>query len=484
MPKTQNERHYHMLFEHAPISLWEQDFSAIKKLFESLRRQGVQDLNRHLDEHPELIEEAMSLIKVVNVNLQTLAMFGVKTKDEMLANLGHFFRDEMRVHFRDELLSLWAGRLAWRGEGVNYTLTGEPLDILLSWRILPGTEETWNQILVTIEDISARKQAERELASSENRLRGLFENSPISLWEEDYSQIKNHFDTLRAAGVKNLKEYLQTHPEDVARCMSMIRVLDVNQKTLTMFGARSKAELLQNLDKVFRDEMRAHFQKELTDLWSGNLSYETEGVNYTLGGEPLHVHLHLSVFPGYEQTLGRVLVALEDVTARRKAEEYLRYLGSHDVMTGLYNRAYYEEEMKRLGGGRQYPVSIIIADLDGLKEVNDNFGHRAGDNLIRRAAEALKAGFRQEDMIARIGGDEFAVIMPNTDASTAREVAARIETLVGLNNKFYGEPNLSISLGASTGNKGSDLEAIMRAADDNMYREKRAHHQTGNKRRE
>ncbi|MBI5934156.1 MAG: sensor domain-containing diguanylate cyclase [Chloroflexi bacterium] len=477
MAKTKSERYYQMLFDHAPISLWEQDFSSIKNLFESLRRQGVQDLNRHLDEHPELIEEAMLLIKVVNVNLQTLAMFGVKTKDEMLANLGHFFRDEMRVHFRDELLSLWAGRLAWRGEGVNYTLTGEPLDILLSWRILPGSEETWKQVLVTIEDITTRKQAERELALSENRLRGLFENSPISLWEEDYSQIKNFFDNLRAVGVKDLMDYLQTHPEDVARCMSMIRVLDVNQKTLTMFGERSKAELLQNLDKVFRDEMRAHFQNELADLWSGKLSYETDGVNYTLGGEPLHVHLYLSVFPGYKQTLGRVLVALEDVTARRKAEEYLRYLGSHDVMTGLYNRAYYEEEMKRLSGGRRHPVSIIIADLDGLKEVNDKFGHKAGDNLIRRAAETLKAGFRQEDVLARIGGDEFAVIMPNTDAATAREAAARIESLTALNNKFYGEPTLSISLGASTGNKGSDLEAIMRAADDNMYKEKRIRHQ-------
>jgi diguanylate cyclase (GGDEF)-like protein len=480
MPKAKGERHFHMLFEHAPISLWEQDFSAIKKLFESLRRQGVRDLSRHLEEHPELVAESIALIKVVDVNLQTLAMYGVQTKDEMLANLDKFFRDEMRVHFRDELLTLWAGRLAWRGEGVNYTLTGEPLDILLSWRILPGSEEMWQQVLVTIEDITARKQAERELAASENRLRGMFENSPISLWEEDYSQIKNYFDQLRTDGVTDCREYLLAHPEAVDACMGMIRVLDVNRKTLEMFGAKSKDDLLQNLDKVFHDEMRAHFHKELTDLWNGKLSYETEGVNYTLSGEPLHVHLYLSVFPGYEQTLGRVLVALEDVTARRKAEEYLRYLGTHDVMTGLYNRAYYEEEMKRLSGGRQYPVSIIIADMDGLKEVNDSLGHQAGDKLIRRAAEVLKAGFRQEDVIARIGGDEFAVIMPLTEAATAKESLERVQTLVVLNNKYYGDPVLAISLGVSTGHKGSDLETIMRAADDDMYREKRSHHQMGN----
>jgi len=466
-----------MLFEHAPISLMEQDFSVIKKRFDGLRKQGVRDLSRHLDEHSELIAESIALIKVTRINQQTLTMYGVQTEEEMLASLDRLFRDEMRVHFRDELLTLWAGRLAWRGEGVNYTLTGEPLDILLSWRILPGSEETWKQVLVSIEDITARKQAERELTASENRLRGMFENSPISLWEEDYSQIQDFFTSLRNEGVEDLKEYLLAHPEAVTRCMGMIHVLDVNRKTLEMFGAKSKDELIRSLGRVFRDEMRAHFQKELVDLWSGKLSHEAEGVNYTLDGEPLNVHLYLSVFPGYERTLSRVLVALEDVTARRKAEEYLRYLGTHDVMTGLYNRVYYEEEIKRLGGGRQYPISIIIADLDGLKDVNDNFGHQAGDKLIRRAAEVLKAGFRQEDVIARIGGDEFAVIMPLTEVATAKESLERVQTLVGLNNKYYGDPVLAISLGVSTGQKGSDLTSIMRAADDDMYREKRAHHQ-------
>lgn len=476
MPKAKSERYYQMLFEYAPISLMEQDFSAIKKRFDELRRQGVQDLGLHLDAHPDLVAELIALIKVTNVNQQTLVMYGVQTKEELLANLHKLFRDEMRIHFRDELLTLWAGKLTWRGEGINYTLTGEPLDILLSWRILPGSEETWKQVLVTIEDITARKQAERNLAASESRFRGLFENSPISLWEEDYSQIQIFFNNLRAEGVEDFKEYLLANPEAVTHCMGMIRVLDVNRKTLELFGAESKDELLQSLEKIFRNEMRVHFQKELLDLWHGKLSYEAEGINYTLSGEPLHVHLYFSVFPGHEQTLRRVLVALEDVTARRKAEDYLRYLGTHDVMTGLYNRTYYEEEMNRLSGGRQYPISIIIADLDGLKEVNDNFGHQAGDKLIRRAAEVLKAGFRQEDVIARIGGDEFAVIMPLTETSIAREALERVRTLVNLNNKFYGEPILSISLGVSTGQKGNDLESIMRAADDDMYREKRNHH--------
>ncbi len=208
----------------------------------------------------------MSLIKVIQVNQQTLAMYGVQSKDELLANVSKLFRDEMRIHFRDELLALWDGRCTWLGEGVNYNLAGQPIDILLSWRILPGAEQTWEQVLVAIEDITPRKQAERDLVASENRLRGLFEDSPISLWEEDYSEIKAFFDQLRREGIEDFGEYLDQHPETIARCMGMIRVLDVNRKTLRLFGAASKQDLLQNLAQVFRDEMRLHFRDELLYL--------------------------------------------------------------------------------------------------------------------------------------------------------------------------------------------------------------------------
>ena len=473
MAETTSERHFLTLFEHAPIALLEQDFSAIRKQFNELRRRGVQDLNKHLDERPEEVFRCIGMMKTVDVNQQTLSMFGVQTKEEMFANLDKFFRDEMSIHFRDELLALWNGKSTWSGEGINYRLTGEPIDILLSWRILPGSEETWKQVLLSMEDIRARKQAERQLVNSESRLRGMFENSPVSLWEEDYSRIKDYLDQLRARGVTDLVDHLGNHPEEVEDCIRMIRVLDVNQRTLELFGAASKQDFIANLAKVFRGEMRAHFRGELVELWNGKLVHETEGVHYTLAGEPLYVHVHLSVFPGYENTFERVLVAIEDITAKHKAEEYLRYLGAHDEMTKLYNRAYFQEEMNRLGKGRQFPVTIIIADLDGLKGVNDNLGHQAGDDLIRRAAEVLQAGFRQEDVIARIGGDEFAVILPKTGTPAAEESIRHLRKLIELNNKYYRSPMLSISIGISTGEKGSDLQEIMRVADDEMYRNKR-----------
>lgn len=462
MVNFDEEEHFKTLFEYAPISLWEQDFSGIKRLFDGLRSRGVRSLESHLDEHPEFVDECMGQILTLNVNEMTLTLLQAKSQDELIANLDRVFRGDMRRHFRDELLSLWAGQLTWSGEGINYTLTGDPVDIRLHWRILPGSEESWKQVLVTLEDITARKEAER-------RFENLFEAAPISLWEEDFSALKTYFDALRAQGVVDLEEYLVSHPEAVTHCMNLLKVLDVNQKTLELFGAETKEQLIASLDRIFRDEMGVHFTRELIDLWNGKLSYEREGVNYSLNGEAVNILLDLRVMPGHEQDFGWVQVAIQDITVRKKAEDYLRYLGTHDVMTGLFNRAYFQETIAQMEKSRRDPLSVIIADLNGLKRVNDTLGHQAGDNIIRRAAEVVKASLDETCIAARIGGDEFVILRPQADEQAAAEAIERLRELVTLNNKYYREPELSLAIGAATSSPGLPLEKVISLADDAMY---------------
>jgi diguanylate cyclase (GGDEF)-like protein len=304
----------------------------------------------------------------------------------------------------------------------------------------------------------------------------LFEYAPISLWEEDYSDLKQHLDQLRASGVTDLGAHLAQHPEIVSESMARIRVTKVNRKTLHMFHAASRDELMANLDRVFRDEMRKHFYDELLAIWRGEQEFACDGVNYTLDGEPIDIRLNWAVLPGAEISYDHVLVSIEDITANKKAEDYLKYLGTHDVLTGLYNRAYFAEELARLGRGRRFPVSLIMADLNGLKQVNDSLGHAEGDKLLRRAAEVLQASVRAEDLVTRTGGDEFAIILPATSAEAAAEAILRIQGVAELNNKFHGTPELSFSLGTATGLEGANLADVLREADDIMYVEKRAHH--------
>jgi diguanylate cyclase (GGDEF)-like protein len=461
--------HFAGLFEYAPVSLWEEDYSGIKIFMDSLRTNGVTDFEHYLDEHPEEIENSMGRIQVKRVNRETLKMFGAASISELTSNLDKIFRDEMRAHFRSELVALWNGEKEWSGDGINYRLDGEVLDIRLRWRILPECESTWDCVLVSIENITALKKAEM-------RFQTLFMNAPISLWEEDYSAIKEEFDRLRAQGVTNLRAYLVSEPEAVDRFMGMLRVLDVNQKTLSLFQAEDKETLLANLDKVFRGEMRTHFANELVDMWDGKTLYEREGVNYSLSGEPVYVQLAWTLMPGSEQNFDWVLVALQDITARKKAEEYLRYLGTHDVMTGLYNRAFFEETLDELEAKRRDPISFIIVDLNNLKPVNDVFGHHTGDKMIRRTAEVLSASVGKKYLTARIGGDEFIVIMPQANINDAEELMERIQTFVTMNNKYYRDPELSLSLGAAVSGPGLSLEKTISMADNEMYKNKGLYH--------
>lgn len=163
----------------------------------------------------------------------------------------------------------------------------------------------------------------------------------------------------------------------------------------------------------------------------------------------------------------------QDITQRKQMEVRLKQLSIHDALTGLYNRGFFDEELARLERGRQFPVSIVMADIDRLKETNDRHGHAAGDDLLKRAAQVLKATFRSEDVIARIGGDEFAVLLPNTDIVTAETVLRRVQTrLQEQNAKRTGAP-LSISFGISAADQLKPLLEALKEADANMYLRKR-----------
>jgi diguanylate cyclase (GGDEF)-like protein len=267
--------------------------------------------------------------------------------------------------------------------------------------------------------------------------------------------------------------FTDVHEEFVPRCMGEIRVLDVNSRTLELFGAPDKDTLLRNLTSVFRDEMKPHFREQLVDLWDGKLFQQREVVNYTLDGTKLHLLLQFSVLPGREQDWSLVQVALTDITARKKAEAYLEYLGTHDVQTRAFNRSFYVDELNRLERKGVQPVSIILADINGLREANDKIGHATGDALLRRAGEVFESLVEKPASVARIGGDEFAILLPGTDAAGGEAVLHTLAELIELNNQYYPDVTLSISVGlATTSQPGERLEQVAKRADQNMLQVK------------
>ncbi len=170
-----------------------------------------------------------------------------------------------------------------------------------------------------------------------------------------------------------------------------------------------------------------------------------------------------------------VLVVTRDITERKQMEEKLRYMTIHDTLTGLYNRTYFEEELSRLERGREFPVSIIMMDTDDLKETNDSLGHAAGDALLKRVARVLTSAFRTEDVVARIGGDEFAVILPITDTKAAENALGRVRRILAEHNAAFDGNPLQLSFGISTAETHTTLAEVLKKADEMMYGEKQAH---------
>ncbi len=168
-----------------------------------------------------------------------------------------------------------------------------------------------------------------------------------------------------------------------------------------------------------------------------------------------------------------VVAVCWDITKRKQAEEQVRYLSFHDSLTGLYNRAFLEEELKRADSERQLPISIIMADLNGLKLVNDTYGHSTGDRMLIRSAQILKKSCRREDVIARWGGDEFVILLPKTNRQAAEAVCQRINEMC--RGAYVGDVPLSLSLGLATReNTDTDLPGVLHEAEDNMYKQKLA----------
>lgn len=185
------------------------------------------------------------------------------------------------------------------------------------------------------QEIKGHKKSSKGLKTARERYHSLFENVPISLWEEDFSAVKSYIDDLRRKGIEHFREYFKNNPQDVANCVEMVRVKDINRATLKMYKAGSKKKLLSGLSQVFTEDTYHVFQEELVALAEGCTHFKTEALTRTLKGDDKYVQLTLSLAPGYEDTWERVFLSLTDITARKQAEEGLK--SSHEYLERLNN---------------------------------------------------------------------------------------------------------------------------------------------------
>lgn len=465
------------LFELIPIPMWLEDLSELKLLFDQWQAQGITDLKSYLFADQARLIYCAEKIKIIKVNQETLDLFEAESQQHLSENLHRFFRDDMLNFLLVELIHLWEGKTQFSNTVVNYSLTGKRLDLQFRALLLPGHEHDLSAVLVTTQDVSEHRNLQR--MEQQNRLlaEGMFQYSPASLWVEDFSRIKAKLDHLRNIGIDDFRTFLDVHPEFVEQCMSDIILLDVNQATLDLLGANSKEDLMQNLDKVFSGDMHHTFREQLIELWNGHIHHRREAINYALDGSMRNVLLQFSVFPGYEEDWAMVQVSLTDITARKKAEAYLEYLGKHDVLTKLLNRSFYTEEIHRLNRSLLRPISCIYLDMNGLKAINDQLGHDIGDSLLRRVGDILNQAVSYPYTVSRIGGDEFVILMPGASEQHTETIKQAIHELFHIDNQYYSSLPISMAVGCATTETNESIESMVKRADQKMYEDKQHYYQ-------
>jgi len=242
------------------------------------------------------------------------------------------------------------------------------------------------------------------------------------------------------------------------------KIVDANPSLVKMLGYDKKSELLSiDMDKDLYFSLKDKFSLSKTDkILEICLKDKKSNIIWVEISQR-------ALIDEYGKTYLEGIV--RDITDRKIAEEKVKWLTFHDKLTGLYNRAYFEEELLRLDTPRQLPLGVMMGDLNNLKMINDNHGHQKGDIILKTIAEILKKTCRTEDVIARWGGDEFVILLPKTDEANIIKVIARIRNNIYRENKS--KFNLSLALGFAVKKMADeDINETIREAEKMMYKDK------------
>ncbi len=418
------------------------DITERKRAEEELRRERI--LFRTIIDHiPDSIYAKDLEGRKILANPADLMYMNVTSEEEVLGKTDfETFPSEIAEQFyHDDQTVLKNGKLVLNREEKATTTDGKEHWLLTSKIPLRDEEGQLIGLVGVGREITEQKKAEEKLRRERILLRTVIDNLPVGIYIKD----------------------LET------------RKILANPTDLEHMGFTKEEEALGKTDfDIYPPDIAEKFYRDdQFVLKNGKPIYNREEKATTANGrERWLLTSKIPLRDEEGQIIGLVGIG-RDVTKQKQTEEHIRFLSFHDSLTGLYNRVYLEEEMKRLDTERQLPLGIIMADVNGLKLVNDAYGHQTGDELLKTATSVLKKVCRKEDIIARWGGDEFVIFLPRTSITEIETICRRI-TVECAKQRTETIP-LSIALGTATKKQTQeDIIQVFREAEDRMYQNKLA----------
>lgn len=275
--------------------------------------------------------------------------------------------------------------------------------------------------------------------------------------------IANRYIQRLASANRQQQEILQAIPDLILRIDSQGKFLDFKPAVFELYLSQDQF-LGKNIADVFPKDLAEQALKQIKCAISGDkiqlMEYQLQEANLT--------HYYEARFIKTSDT--EVITIIRDITYKKQMEQKLELLSIKDALTEVYNRTYFEEQIFKLGLQKGKNAGVIICDVDGLKLINDTLGHLAGDELLKITAQILSSCIASPDILARIGGDEFAILVQNPDEQKMNDIATAIKTA----SEAYNTSNFQLPLSLSSGwARGSnDIHSLFKEADNNMYREK------------
>lgn len=379
---------------------------------------------------------------IMYVNFAESKTLGYSSDELIGLSTQIFGEDEEQGATQQEIIEETLQHGRWRGEVVNKTVDGKEVIHDTRTQIIMDNQGNKIALAGVSTDITQRKEMEKQIVGERER----FKTTILSVGDGVIST-----DEIGNVVILNpVAERLTGWTQEEA------------------FG-KSIEEVFYITNEFTRQRCENPVQKvldtgQIIELPNHTILISKDGIERPIEDSAAPIRNRNGVITG-------VVLVFRDFTEKKESLNEIKYLSFHDHLTGLYNRRFFEAEMERLDTERNLPISIIMGDVNGLKLINDSFGHEAGDELLIKATEIIKSCLRSDDIVARIGGDEFVVLLPKTANSESKALVKRMQS--ELKEEKIKDITVSVSFGLETKtNPTESLALVLKKAEDNMYKNK------------